>query len=119
MHAMRTSVHTALGSCPGSLVFHRDMFLNIPLIANWHAITQKRDHLVNENLIRENNKRRQYDYVQNQPIPKIRHNPRKLGHRTAGPNKVLQTHVNGTLTIELKPGISERINIRRAIPYKD
>ena len=49
---------------------------------------------------------------------KIGHNPRKLGHRTAGPYKVLQTHVNGTLTIELKPGISERINIRRVIPYK-
>ena len=58
MHAMRTGVHTALGSSPGSLVFHRDMFLNIPLIADWHAITQKREHLVNENLIRENNKRR-------------------------------------------------------------
>ncbi len=30
-----------------------------------------------------------------------------------------QTHVNGTLTIELKPGISERINIRRVIPYNE
>ena len=51
MHAMCTGVHTTLGSSPGSLVFHRDMFLNIPLIADWHAITQKQDHLVNENLI--------------------------------------------------------------------
>ena len=54
---LRTLLPT-LGSSPGSLVFHRDMFLNIPLIADWHAITQKREHLVNENLIRENNKRR-------------------------------------------------------------
>jgi hypothetical protein len=58
MHAMRTGVHTILGSSPGNLVFNRDMFLNIPLIADWHAITHKREHLVNENLIRENNKRR-------------------------------------------------------------
>jgi hypothetical protein len=40
------------------------------------------------------------------------------------PNKILQshaskTHVNGTVTIELKLGISERINIRRVIPYKE
>jgi hypothetical protein len=28
-------------------------------------------------------------------------------------------HLNGTVTIELKPGISERINIRRIIPYKE
>ena len=70
-------------------------------------------------LIRENNKHRQYDYIQNQMVLKIRHNPRKLGHITASPYKVLQTHVNGTVTIELKPGISERINIRRVIPYKE
>jgi hypothetical protein len=34
MHAMHTGVHTMLGSSPGSLVFNRDMFLNIPLIAD-------------------------------------------------------------------------------------
>jgi hypothetical protein len=119
MHAMCTGVHTTLGSSPGSLVFNRDMFLNIPLIADWHTITQKCEHLVNENLFQENNKRSQYDYGLNQRVLKIRHKPRKLGHRTAGPYRVLQAHVNGTLTIELKPGISERINIRRGISYKE
>jgi hypothetical protein len=39
MHAMREGIHTTLGSSPGNLVFNRDMFLNIPLIADWHAIT--------------------------------------------------------------------------------
>ncbi len=39
MHAMRAGIHSTLGSSPGSLVFNRDMFLNIPLIADWHAIT--------------------------------------------------------------------------------
>ena len=96
MHAMCTGVHTTLGSSPGSLIFNRDMFLNIPLIADWHAITQRREHLINENLIRENSKRRRYDYVVNQRVLKMRHNPRKLGHRTAGPYKVLQTHANET-----------------------
>ena len=63
MHAMRTGVHTTtLGSSPGNLVFNRDMFLNIPLIADWHAIIQKREHLVNENLIRENNSRSVTNY---------------------------------------------------------
>jgi len=42
-HAMRAGVHTTLGSSPGSLVLNRDMFLNIQLIANWHAITQKQE----------------------------------------------------------------------------
>ncbi len=40
MHGMRAGVHSTLGSSPGNLVFNRDMFLNIPLIADWHAITQ-------------------------------------------------------------------------------
>jgi hypothetical protein len=56
MHAMRAGVHTTLGSSPGNLVFNRDMFLNIPLIANSHAITQRREHLIHENLMRENKK---------------------------------------------------------------
>ena len=54
MQAMRAGTNSTLGSSPGSLVFNRDMFLNIPLIADWHAVTQRQEHLVNENLIREN-----------------------------------------------------------------
>ena len=60
MHAMRVGMHTTLGSSPGNLVFNRDKFLNIPLIADWHAITLKQEHLIHENLLRENQKRRRY-----------------------------------------------------------
>ncbi len=54
MHGMRAGVHSTLGSSPGNLKFNRDMFLNIPLIADWHAITQRQEHLIHENLMREN-----------------------------------------------------------------
>jgi hypothetical protein len=37
MHGMRAGVHSTLGSNPDNLVFNRDRFLNIPLIADWHA----------------------------------------------------------------------------------
>ncbi len=118
-HAMQTGIHSTLGSSPGNLVFNIDMFLNIPLIADWHAITQKREHLINENIMHENCKQKCYDYVPNQKVRKKRHKTCKLGQKTSGPYKILQTHVNGTLTVELKPGISERLNIRRVIPYKE
>ncbi len=36
MHAMKAAIHSTLGSSPGSLTFNRDMFPNIPLIADWH-----------------------------------------------------------------------------------
>jgi hypothetical protein len=71
MHTMQAGVHCTLGSSPGNLVFNRDMFLNIPLIADWHAITQG----------------------------------------TSGPYKVVQVHVNGTVTIQLRPGLTEKKSI--------
>ncbi len=79
------------------------MFLNIPLIANWHAITLKREHLIHENLLRENQKRRRYDYMPQQRVLKKRWKPRKLDERTSGPYRVVQTHANGTGTIESRP----------------
>ncbi len=111
MHAMRAGIHTALGSSPGSLVFNRDMFLNIPLIANRHAITLKQEHLIHDNLLRDNQKRRRYDYVPQQRVLNKPWKPRKLDERTSGPYRVVQTHVNGTVTIELRQGVSERLNI--------
>jgi hypothetical protein len=34
MHATRATVHRSLRISPGALIFQRDMFLDIPLIAN-------------------------------------------------------------------------------------
>ncbi len=48
MHAMQTTVATTLGSTPGALAFARDMFLNMPLIADWQAIVCTCEHHVNE-----------------------------------------------------------------------
>ena len=91
----------------------------MPLIADWHAVTKQREHLVNENLMRENKKRCRHDYAVDHRVLKKRHNPTKLGPRTTGPYRVVQTHVNGTVTIELRHGVTERINIRRIIPYRE
>jgi len=70
MRAMRVGVHSTMGSSPGNLVLNRDMFLNIPLVADWHAVTLKREHLIYENLMRENQKRRRYDYIPQQKVLK-------------------------------------------------
>ncbi len=78
-HAMRAGVHSTFGSSPGNLVFNRDMFLNIPLIADWHAITQRREHLIHENLMRESQKRRGYDYAPQQMVLKKKWKSKKLG----------------------------------------
>ena len=119
-HAMRTSVHTTLGSSPGTLVlFSHAMFLNVPLLADWHAITQKREHLVNYRQMQQNAQRWRYDYAINQKVLEKVHDPTKLGIRTSGRYNVKQVHFNGTITIQLRPGVAERINIRRVIPFRD
>ena len=92
--------------------------MNIPLVADWQAIAARREQLVNDNLPRANKKRRQYDYASGQKVLKMVHDPTKLGVRTSGPYTIERVHVNGTITIQLRPGISERINIRRVIPYR-
>ena len=119
MHAMRVNVHTTLKSSPGSLVFGRDMFLDVPLIADWETIQQNRQSLVNERLRRTNMGRRSYDYIQGQRVLKKRHKPDKLGRLTEGPYVITQVHTNGNVTRELRPGVTERINIRRVLPYKE
>jgi hypothetical protein len=48
MHAMQTTIATTLGSTPGILAFAQNMFLNIPLIADWQAIARTCEHHVNK-----------------------------------------------------------------------
>ena len=106
-----------LGSNPGSLVLNRDMFLNISLIADWNALTTKREHMINENLRRQNQKRQRFNYAQSQQLLKKHHKPTKLFKQTSGPYKIAQVHVAGTVAINPKPGVTERINICRMRPF--
>eukprot|EP00957_Ditylum_brightwellii_P073585 5591531-Ditylum_brightwellii.AAC.1 len=59
-----------LGSTPGALAFSRDIFLNIPLNADWKAITARCKQHVNDNLHCANKKRHQYDYALGQKVLK-------------------------------------------------
>ncbi len=115
MHAMWTTVATTLGSTPGALAFAQDMFLNLPLIADWQAIAHTCEHHVNENLWLSNRKQRQFDYAPGQQVLKKVHNPTKLGVRPEGPYTIEPIHINGNLTILLCEGIAKRINIQRVL----
>jgi hypothetical protein len=48
MHAMQTTIASTLGSTPVALAFAQDMFLNVPLIADWQAIAGTCEHYVSE-----------------------------------------------------------------------
>ena len=72
---------------------------------------------MDENLRRVNAKRSSYDYQPGQSVLKKRHEWSKLGKRWDGPYLIQLVHVNGNVTIQLREGISEQLNICRVKPY--
>ena len=119
MHYMRVNITTTLKGPPGSLVFGRYMFLDITLIADWKMIQQHRQTLVNERILRMNQSRRRFDYIQGKRVLKKKHMTDKLGELTEGPYRITRVHTNETVSIELRPNVIERINIIIVIPYRE
>jgi transposase InsO family protein len=118
VHALRTAISRSLANhSPGELAFHRHMLLNIPILADLQALHSKRTALVQKNLEASNRRRIRYDYQPGQRIA-IKNVRDTLGQRSEGPFLILQVHANGTVTIQRRPGVVERINIRRLIPLR-
>jgi len=120
-HASKTAVHRTLNISPGALVFRRDMILDIPLLADLATIRQQRQILIDENLRRQNLKRRSFDYQVGQQVLILNSDihPAKLDPTTVeGPFPIIQVHANGTVTIQKSAVVTERINIRRLRPFR-
>ena len=117
-YAMCATVHTTLKATPGSLVYQRDMILNIPVVADLLDITAWRQQLIDEQTMVKNQKQISHDYQPNDQVLVLAYKPDKLEPRARGLYRILHTHVNGTVTIRRSPTITERINIRRLRPYR-
>jgi transposase InsO family protein len=120
-YASRAAVHRTLSISPGALVFRRDMFLDIPLLADLETIRNKRQVLIDENLRRQNLKRRSFDYQVGQQVLILNSDihPAKLDPTSVeGPFPIVQVHTNGTVTIQRSAVVTERINIRRLRPFR-
>ena len=73
--------------------------------------------LIDLNLERANAKRRSYDFrVGGQVLIKA-DKPKKLDARAHGPYRITQVYTNGTCDVERRPGVTERMNIWRLVPY--
>ena len=123
MHATRYASHQALqhltpGS-PGSFAFCRDMFFDLPHLADILALQTTRQQLVDSRLLKENSSQIKHDYkIGDQVLKKmVLSLSDKLKPTFTGPHPILQVHINGTVTIRLCDNLPERINIRRIKPY--
>ena len=115
--AIRCAFHSVLQATPGQLVFGRDMWLDIQYKANWAEIRLRKQSLIDKGVVKENKGRIQHDYAVGDKVlytlPGI---IPKLNQPREGPFKVMQVHVNGTLTIQ-RGSVTDRVNIRNISPY--
>ena len=94
------------------------MLIDVPLQADLRAIRARRQLRVDADLRRANARRYDFDYQPGQQILLKRPEFTKLGERWDGPYSVQRSHVNGNLTLEIRPGLTKRVNIRRVKPFK-
>jgi hypothetical protein len=93
------------------LVLHRDMILDIPIIADLTALREQRQTRIDENLRRENRRRISFDYQPGQRVLLRSYKPNKMRERNRGPFMITRVHTNGTITIQRQPHVAERFNI--------
>jgi hypothetical protein len=60
--AIHSTYHTVLKAYPGAAFFGQDMLFDIPFVADWHKIVEKRQSLTNRGNQRKNAKCIDYDY---------------------------------------------------------
>ncbi len=107
-YLMRSTISTVLRASQGALLFSCDMLPNIPLITDWQTITCNREALVNDALLKNNQRRINYDYDVGQQVLKYDNTIKaKLVIKTYGPIEIVCVHVNSMVTIQLWVGVTE------------
>ena len=93
------------------------MLLHVPIVVDPQMLRQRRQTLVDQNNLRENQRRQEHDCNIGDQVLIISFKPDASEERGEGPHTISQVHVNGTVTLMLNEEVLERINIRRIKPY--
>ena len=118
-HATRCAVNHTMKNSPGEIVFRRDMFIDVPVLVDLETIQQRRQALIDQNLMRINQKRYDYHYQVNDYVMVKKYDPKKGEERVHGPYQITECRTNGTVQIQREnPMIQETFNIRKLVPYR-
>ena len=63
-------------------------------------------------------RRQAFDYAVGQQVLIKAIDPNKLHPRAHGPYRITQVFTNGTIKVQRAPHVTERINIRRVLPFR-
>jgi hypothetical protein len=120
MHATQCAVNHTMMHSPGEIVYGRDMFMDIPVIADLVAIRERRQLLIDKNLRRHNRRRYEHHYRVGDYVQVRAYNPKKGEDRLHGPYKIQETRTNGTVVVirDKEGNVAETYNIRKLEPYK-
>ncbi len=118
--AICSTYHTVLKASPGAVVFGRDMLFNIPFIADWNKIGDYRQRQTDLDTARINSKQVDYDYKDGKKVLVTQEGiiHKAENHYSNEPWTITTVHTNGTIRVQCGTQ-SERINIRRVIPFID
>jgi hypothetical protein len=100
--AIRSTYHTVLKASPGAAIFGQDMLFNIPFVADWRKIGDRRQLLTNRGNQQKNAKRIVYDYKVGDKVLVINEGIPCKAESTCDkePRTITTVHTNGTIRIQ-------------------
>jgi hypothetical protein len=113
IYATRASYNSGLRTTLGAMVFHQDMIMNIPCVADLELISEHQQQLIFTQLIVQNQKHISFDSQPGQEVLNTNQSNWKLEQ---------QVHTKSMwfiqVTIQLTPYTIEGISIQQVKPFK-
>ena len=100
MHATRCAVNHTMQNSPGEIVYQRDMFVDVPVLANLEAIRQRRQLIIDQNVRRQNRKRYDHHYRVGDYVMITKYDPKKGDERLHGSYPIIETKTRPFSKIE-------------------
>ncbi len=100
--AIRSTYHTVLKASPGAAIFGQDMLFDIPFVADWRKIGERRQSLTNCGNQCKNAKRVDYYYKVRDKVLVINKGILRIAESAYGkePWTINTVHTNGTIMIQ-------------------
>jgi hypothetical protein len=118
--AIRSTYHTALKASPGAAIFGQDMLFDIPLVADWCKIGERKLSLTDRGNQHKNAKQIDYNDKVREKVLVINEGILRKAESTYGkePWTITTVHMNGTIRIQ-RGTITGRPSIQRVEPFTD